>query len=154
MWPSQEQNQHISHGLTSHLITTQNNMFQLFCPSTWAAVHSTQKQHIRSVKCANSSFHMELQDLLDQWNSRLSSLLCSLHCMWFAGSCWFGDWICPPNKSMCPYVLCYPTERIASPSQCETQIHQLTLVSPKPIWTYKTCLIPTSRSNMPVSLVI
>jgi len=37
------------------------------------------------------------------------------------------------NKGMCLYVLCYSTERIASLSQWETQIHQLTLGSPEPI---------------------
>jgi len=68
---------------------------------------------------------------------------CCLHCMWFAGllPIW-KSLTCPSKKSMClyTYVLCYTTERIASLSKCETQIHQLTLGSPEPIWTYKTCL--------------
>lgn len=105
-----------------------------------------------SVKCADKFFGTELQNMLDGWNSRLFTLLCSLHCMQFAGS-WpiWGFQICLLNMSMCLYVPCYSTERIASLSQLGTQIHQLTLGSPEPIWTYKTCLceFSTSKSDMP-----
>ncbi len=55
-----------------------------------AKQHTSHDQNLDSVKCANQSFHMGLQNILDWWNSRLFTFVVCIVCD-SQDSCRSGD---------------------------------------------------------------